>query len=344
MAAGTLSDYDRVLRQRTALLKSARNSGAKKIDDTLAIWDDQLVELGSQIMLARRELVEVLRDPLRRGYETLVGEDHRPILELSESACPDVSRETGSGPPAVEWSGNRSDASVVERSEHSSRSRNHSENTVISTALNHLTNPVVVRSEHSERSRNHQDHPAVEQRRHALSERSELKHRHDDDDQVVERSQNHRVEVNHSVPNTPDPNVSRETLMHQFHETLADVRSKELERGVTLVGPHRDDLRMSLNGLPVKGYASHGESWSFALSLKLALALALRGESAGGDPVIILDDVFAELDSGRRERLMSAVLDFEQVIVTAAVVDDVPDSIPWHRVEIDSGAIVGVES
>ena len=109
---------------------------------------------------------------------------------------------------------------------------------------------------------------------------------------------------------------------------------------MTLVGPHRDDLLLSLNALPVKGYASHGESWSFALSLKMALALVLRDESPAGDPVIILDDVFAELDAKRRKSLMSAVRGFEQVIVTAAVEGDVPDDVPWHRVHIEAGTIL----
>lgn len=134
--------------------------------------------------------------------------------------------------------------------------------------------------------------------------------------------------------------VSRETLIDEIRSALEKVRPREVERGVTLVGPHRDDLLLSLNGLPVKGYASHGESWSFALSLKLALAGLLREESPAGDPVIILDDVFAELDARRRERLMSAVQDYEQVIVTAAVESDVPDDVSWHRIHIKAGEIV----
>src|SRR5699024_3432509 len=82
----------------------------------------------------------------------------------------------------------------------------------------------------------------------------------------------------------------------RFREALVARRAQELERGLTLVGPHRDDLVLHLRGLPVKGYASHGESWSVALSLRLASAELLRAESPGGDPILILDDVFAELD------------------------------------------------
>ena len=242
VAAGALSDYERVVRQRTALLKSSRGSSGPPTA-ALQVWDDQLVEFGSQIMLARRELVRDLQPILRDAYATLVEQDHAPELGLAESVAEalragDVSRETPA-PPLAELA-----------------------------------------------------------------------------------------------------SVSRETLAAEMREALERVRRREVERGVTLVGPHRDDLVLSLNGLPVKGYASHGESWSFALSLKLALAGLLRDESPAGDPVIILDDVFAELDSRRRERLMGAVESYEQVIVTAAVEGDVPDELSWHRVEIRAGEIL----
>lgn len=234
-AAGVLNDYDRVLRQRTALLKSARGR-PNSIESTLGIWDSQLVELGTQIMLARREYVEASSGPLVEAYSLLVGEDHAPYCSLIESALGDVSRETD---------------------------------------------------------------------RHLYGS-----------------------------------TVSRETIEEKFRETLSGLRRREIERGVTLAGPHRDDLAMTLNGLPVKGYASHGESWSFALGLKLSLANVLRADSSAGDPVLILDDVFAELDQGRRARLMRAVDDFEQVIVTAAVESDVPEDVGWNIVRISKGEIV----
>ncbi|MDN5797213.1 MAG: DNA replication/repair protein RecF [Intrasporangium sp.] len=107
-------------------------------------------------------------------------------------------------------------------------------------------------------------------------------------------------------------------------ESLERVRDLEAERGVCLVGPHRDDVVLTLGDLPAKGYASHGESWSLALGLKLAAYRLLRRDLAD-DPVLILDDVFAELDTGRRARLAELVVDCEQVIVTAAVGADVPD-------------------
>lgn len=125
-----------------------------------------------------------------------------------------------------------------------------------------------------------------------------------------------------------------------FREALVRLRSKELDRGITLVGPHRDDLVLELNGLPARGYASHGESWSFALALKLASAILLRRDSSTGDPVLMLDDVFAELDESRRARLAEAVGDFEQVLITAAVFDDVPDGLTGNTVHIAKGTIV----
>jgi len=125
-----------------------------------------------------------------------------------------------------------------------------------------------------------------------------------------------------------------------FRAALARLRRSELDRGVTLAGPHRDDLVLELNMLPARGYASHGESWSFALALKLASAAVLRRESSAGDPVLILDDVFAELDEARRGRLASAVGDFEQVLITAAVFDDVPVELATHVVRIRAGRVI----
>jgi DNA replication and repair protein RecF len=125
-----------------------------------------------------------------------------------------------------------------------------------------------------------------------------------------------------------------------FRDALGRLRRKELDRGMTLAGPHRDDVLFELNALPAKGYASHGESWSFALALKLASAELLRHDSSTGDPVLILDDVFAELDQARRRKLAAAVHDYEQVLITAAVLDDVPDELRAHTVRIEAGAVV----
>lgn len=118
----------------------------------------------------------------------------------------------------------------------------------------------------------------------------------------------------------------RDDLQAALLESIEQVRTQEQERGVCLVGPHRDDLVLTLGDLPAKGYASHGESWSLALGLRLAGFQLLRHD-LGTDPVLVLDDVFAELDSGRRERLAELVADCEQVLVTAAVPQDVPERL-----------------
>lgn len=242
LAAGMLSDYERVVKQRTSLLKSGRASGAgASIEPTLEVWDEQLIALGTEIVAARRDLIRDLSDPLGDAYRTLVEQDHRPLLTLSESV----------------------------------------------------------------------------------------------------RAVTEKAGVSRETPQASSgPDVSRETIAAEFREALQLVRAQELERAVTMVGPHRDDLLLELNGLPVKGYASHGESWSFVLALRLALASRIRAQSPGGDPVIILDDVFAELDMRRRARLMRAVHGFEQVIVTAAVQEDVPSDVAWHRIVVDAGSIV----
>jgi DNA replication and repair protein RecF len=110
-----------------------------------------------------------------------------------------------------------------------------------------------------------------------------------------------------------------------------------VERGVTLVGPHRDDLTLTLGELPAKGYASHGESWSFALALRLAAFELLRSE--GIEPVLVLDDVFAELDAGRRQRLAEMVAGASQVLVTCAVPEDVPTTLVGHRYTVGDGEV-----
>lgn len=134
-----------------------------------------------------------------------------------------------------------------------------------------------------------------------------------------------------------DPGGTREELYGQLIAALAEVRKQEIERGVTLVGPHRDDLVLGLRGMPAKGYASHGESWSYALALRLASYDLLRSE--GNEPVLVLDDVFAELDARRRERLAELVAPGEQVLVTAAVDDDVPGVLAGTRYAVSAGGV-----
>jgi DNA replication and repair protein RecF len=134
---------------------------------------------------------------------------------------------------------------------------------------------------------------------------------------------------------TPD----RGEIAELFRGKLTRMRQKEIERGISLVGPHRDDLVLILGSLPAKGYASHGESWSYALALRLASLEILRQESKLGDPILILDDVFAELDSNRRVKLAELVQGNELVIITAAVIEDVPDSLTAKRFSFVAGEI-----
>ena len=119
--------------------------------------------------------------------------------------------------------------------------------------------------------------------------------------------------------------VPRQTLAPLIEEALREVRRQELERGVSLVGPHRDELVLQLGGMPARGFASHGESWSLALALRLAAFELLRAD--GDDPVLILDDVFAELDTGRRRRLAELVAPAEQVLITSAVGEELPEGL-----------------
>src|SRR5690625_65119 len=128
-------------------------------------------------------------------------------------------------------------------------------------------------------------------------------------------------------------------------EAMSRLRAREIERGVSLVGPHRDDLLLALGELPARGYASHGESWSFALALRLASYELLRTEDtfeADGEPVLILDDVFAELDSGRRARLAQMVSSAQQVLITAAVAGDVPEELQGARIDVADGTATRV--
>jgi len=131
--------------------------------------------------------------------------------------------------------------------------------------------------------------------------------------------------------------ADRDVLTAQLLAALAQVRSQEVERGTTLIGPHRDDLVLQLGDLPAKGYASHGESWSYALALRLASYDLLTTD--GGEPVLVLDDVFAELDTQRRERLAELVGGASQVLVTASVAQDVPEVLQGARFDVDGGEV-----
>jgi len=134
-----------------------------------------------------------------------------------------------------------------------------------------------------------------------------------------------------------EPDASVGDVAALLREALIDRRPDEVRRGVSLVGPHRDEIELTIGALPAKGYASHGEAWSLALSWRLAAFHLLRAEAI--EPVLILDDVFAELDSTRRDRLAAAVAPAEQVLVTAAVADDVPSGLSGRRFAVYAGAV-----
>ena len=155
-------------------------------------------------------------------------------------------------------------------------------------------------------------------------------------DAVAKGKGDARMEYRSSVQ-LPEGARDRDELEQIVLAAVQEKRADELDRGVSLVGPHRDDLVLALGDLPAKGYASHGESWSFALALRLASYELLRSD--GGEPVLILDDVFAELDTSRRDRLADLVAPAEQVLITAAVEADVPETLAGTRFAVGDGSV-----
>jgi DNA replication and repair protein RecF len=224
--AGVKSDYDRVLKQRSALLKSAGPARKNNLDSVLAtldVWNDQLVNFGSQIIFARNQIINELLPYVSKSY-----------AELAPT----------------------------------------------SKALN-------------------------------------IKY----------------------LPNVATENMTQTDLVVAMKEKLHERQQDELDRGLTLVGPHRDDMEVMIGELPTKGYASHGESWSVALALKLASFDLLKATSPAGDPVLILDDVFAELDAARRNQLILRVKNVEQVLITAAVMEDVPKELVGNKLFVNNGKV-----
>lgn len=271
--AGVLGEYDRVVRQRTALLKSAgavRASRSTLEVRTLDVWDTKLAELGAQVIVARRGLIAALAPYVAQAYEQVSEGQGATRLEYRsslDSALSDPDAGPGYGYP--------------------------------------------------------------------------------------ERDTDHAVHGD----GAPVPSV--ELVTAQLLDAIARLRPKELDRGVCLVGPHRDDLVLTLGELPAKGYASHGESWSVALALRLAsYQLLTHGAMPGalddpgafwvsdtgpdGEPVLMLDDVFAELDARRRGRLAELVAHARQVIITAAVPADVPEQLSGARFDVMASEVARV--
>jgi DNA replication and repair protein RecF len=250
--AGVRADYDRVLKQRNALLKTAgaaRRSGGNLA--TLDVWDEHLAAVGGELVQARLALIAELRPHVQAAYADVAGSDQ--VVDL-------VYRSTVPFPDRADQS---TDA------------------------------PETTAGDHAEPAGNPTD----------------------------------RTDPHHP-PVVPEVDTLRASML----EALAGVRSNELDRGISLIGPHRDDLDLSLGGGPAKGYASHGESWSFALALRLGAFALLRSD--GVDPVLVLDDVFAELDVTRRERLAELIADADQVLITAAVDADVPPQLGGRRLSV----------
>ena len=289
--AGIRADYERVLRQRTALLKSARGMAASgagargseprgsgprgsgpggSVPSALEVWDEHLVAKGAELTAGRLELTAALRPLAAKAYAAVAGED--PGVAMSYRLASSSAGPGGHGGDPGGYGAPRDRAFPGDT-------------------------PGPPRS-----GPRWQEPPGG-------AGRSE----------------------------DAEPPADREVLADGLRQALARVRRAELERGVCLVGPHRDELELRVGELPARGYASHGESWSLALALRLAAYDLLR--SGGEDPVLILDDVFAELDSGRRERLATLVSGAEQVLVTAAVPADVPAELAGRRFEVSGGAI-----
>jgi DNA replication and repair protein RecF len=260
--AGVRTDYERVLRQRTALLKSLRglakarpyaaarrrsDSGGEEDPDgsgggdaarTLEVWDEHLASAGAELLAARIRLTAALRPLVAQAYTAVSGGAGEAWIGYRQSA-----RGAGTGRPG-------------------------------------------------------------------------------------------------GAPAEPaaDPAADTGQLAAWLREELVKARAEELERGVCLVGPHRDELELRVGGLPARGYASHGECWSAALGLRLAAYELLRARG-DDDPVLLLDDVFAELDTGRRERLAELAAAAEQVLVTAAVPQDVPAALAGTRFDVAEGTV-----
>lgn len=135
--------------------------------------------------------------------------------------------------------------------------------------------------------------------------------------------------------------LGQEELQERFLQAFAANRKREVERGMSLVGPHRDEVELLLGPAPAKGYASHGETWSLALAMRLASYYLLRDDddAPGSGPILILDDVFAELDAGRRQRLAAIVSGAEQVLVTAAVGEDIPAALSGRQIPVIPGGV-----
>ena len=270
--AGTRSDYDRVLKQRNALLKSARSqhfsrSGVSESHlATLDVWDQHMAMAAAQLLLARLDLLNRLRPHMAEAYAQLT--DGSKILRALyrsnlDQEIPTEPQESG----------------------------------------------------YQDMSDGVSSDPFGEPNGGVLPE----------------------------IPDGEDLSLcTRGVLAERYRAELVASRTRELERGMSLVGPHRDELDLLLGNAPARGYASHGESWSIALALRLASFHVLDEDKhvAGNQPILILDDVFAELDAQRRRKLALMVGAAEQVLVTAAVGEDIPEELSGSTIQVIPGGVI----
>lgn len=259
--AGTRSDYDRVLKQRNALLKSARSQHFSRAGvseshlATLDVWDEHFALVAANLLAARLELLNRLRPHMAQAYDQLT--DGSKVLRATYRSTLDQSEKSDGVSFDIDGQ------------------------------------PVL-------------GEPATSEEAEDLSL------------------------------------IPVEELAERFRAALLRNRTRELERGMSLVGPHRDELDLRLGQAPAKGYASHGESWSIALALRLASFHVLDEDKhvAGNQPILILDDVFAELDAQRRRKLAGMVAVAEQVLVTAAVGEDIPEELAGATVQVVPGGVM----
>jgi len=279
--AAVRADYERVLKQRTALLKSARAAG-RGLPAGLEVWDEALIARGAELTAGRLRLVAALRPLISSAYADVAADSRTASISYRQGSG---GSRIASGPGPAVTSG---------------------------------PGPAVTSGPGSAvSSRPSETDPAGE---------------------VTRIEPSGPPEVASPARSGDAAGLSEITaLAEAMRASLDRVRRAELDRAVCLVGPHRDELELRIGELPARGYASHGESWSLALALRLAAFGLLRAD--GDDPVLMLDDVFAELDSGRRDRLAELASGAEQVLVTAAVAADVPARLAGAYYTVANGVI-----
>lgn len=308
--AGVRADYDRVLRQRNSLLKQlAQRGGQRAMDEaaavTLDVFDDQLADLGAELLLARLDTLTDLMPHTREAYagiaptNNLVSAAYRTSIDLSPPVGANEDPSSPSDAPLPDVPGPSADPDA-------------------SPAPAAPSGPQPA------------DDPAAADDPAPVDDAAPADGPAPMDDPAL---------ADEPAPSQviPPTGPTREDLAGRLRAELVARRRDELARGVTLAGPHRDEIVLSIGDLPAKGYASHGECWSLSLALKLGAFHLVRAD--GIDPVLILDDVFAELDATRRQRLAHAIGVAEQVLITAAVADDVPADLGGRHFRVQGGEV-----